>query len=146
MLLISAPTQKRDNRCATAALEVELVPQGTLAERIRSAGAGLGGVLTPTGLGTIVAENKPVLEVDGKPFLLETPLKADLAIIRGSVVDKRGNVHYRKTAQNFNPLMATAADVVIVEPVELVEVGDIAAESIHTPSLYVDHILVEEHV
>lgn len=127
-------------------LEVELVPQGTLAERIRSAGAGLGGVLTPTGLGTIVAENKPVIEVNGQPFLLETPLKADLAIIRGSVVDKRGNIHYSKTTQNFNPLMATAADVVIVEPVELVEVGDIAPETIHTPSLYVDYIYLEEHV
>ncbi|MGL6259899.1 CoA transferase subunit A [Vibrio sp. WXL210] len=125
-------------------LEVELVPQGTLAERIRSAGAGLGGVLTPTGLGTIVAENKPVIEVDGQAFLLEKPLKADLALIRGSVVDQRGNVFYKKTSQNFNPLMATAAGTVIVEPEQLVALGEIEPEAVHTPSLYIDYIFVEE--
>ncbi|EMB9229749.1 CoA transferase subunit A [Vibrio harveyi] len=124
-------------------LEVELVPQGTLAERIRSAGAGLGGVLTPTGLGTIVAENKRVIEVDGKQYLLEMPLKADLALIRGSKVDRRGNVFYSKTTQNFNPLMATAAETVVVEPEQIVELGDIEPEAVHTPSLYVDYILVE---
>ncbi|GBL01241.1 acyl-CoA:acetate CoA transferase subunit alpha [Vibrio harveyi] len=124
-------------------LEVELVPQGTLAERIRSAGAGLGGVLTPTGLGTIVAENKRVIEIDGKQYLLEMPLKADLALIRGSKVDRRGNVFYSKTTQNFNPLMATAAETVVVEPEQIVELGDIEPEAVHTPSLYVDYILVE---
>ncbi|MDF6014474.1 CoA transferase subunit A [Vibrio harveyi] len=124
-------------------LEVELVPQGTLAERIRSAGAGLGGVLTPTGLGTIVAENKRLIEVDGKQYLLEMPLKADLALIRGSKVDRRGNVFYSKTTQNFNPLMATAAETVVVEPEQIVELGDIEPEAVHTPSLYVDYILVE---
>ncbi|USH05000.1 CoA transferase subunit A [Grimontia kaedaensis] len=124
-------------------LEVELVPQGTLAERIRSGGAGLGGVLTPTGLGTIVAENKRVIEVDGKAYLLETPLKADLALIRGSKVDRRGNVFYSKTTQNFNPLMATAAETVIVEPEQLVGLGDIEPEAVHTPSIFVDHILVD---
>ncbi|WP_447469270.1 CoA transferase subunit A [Vibrio harveyi] len=126
-------------------LEVELVPQGTLAERIRSAGAGLGGVLTPTGLGTIVAENKRVIEVDGKQYLLEMPLKADLAMIRGSKVDRRGNVFYSKTTQNFNPLMATAAEIVVVEPEQIVELGDIEPEAVHTPSLYVDYILVEDN-
>lgn len=126
-------------------LEVELVPQGTLAERIRSAGAGLGGVLTPTGLGTIVAENKRVIEVDGKQYLLEMPLKADLALIRGSKVDRRGNVFYSKTTQNFNPLMATAAQTVVVEPEQIVELGDIEPEAVHTPSLYVDYILVEDN-
>ncbi len=126
-------------------LEVELVPQGTLAERIRSAGAGLGGVLTPTGLGTIVAENKRVIEVDGKQYLLEMPLKADLALIRGSKVDRRGNVFYSKTTQNFNPLMATAAETVVVEPEQIVELGDIEPEAVHTPSLYVDYILVEDN-
>ncbi len=126
-------------------LEVELVPQGTLAERIRSAGAGLGGVLTPTGLGTIVAENKRVIEVDGKQYLLEMPLKADLALIRGSKVDRRGNVFYSKTTQNFNPLMATAAETVVVEPELIVELGDIEPEAVHTPSLYVDYILVEDN-
>lgn len=126
-------------------LEVELVPQGTLAERIRSAGAGLGGVLTPTGLGTIVAENKRLIEVDGKQYLLEMPLKADLALIRGSKVDRRGNVFYSKTTQNFNPLMATAAEIVVVEPEQIVELGDIEPEAVHTPSLYVDYILVEDN-
>ncbi|MHA2847398.1 CoA transferase subunit A [Vibrio harveyi] len=126
-------------------LEVELVPQGTLAERIRSAGAGLGGVLTPTGLGTIVAENKRVIEIDGKQYLLEMPLKADLALIRGSKVDRRGNVFYSKTTQNFNPLMATAAETVVVEPEQIVELGVIEPEAVHTPSLYVDYILVEDN-
>ncbi|MGR5109618.1 CoA transferase subunit A [Vibrio jasicida] len=126
-------------------LEVELVPQGSLAERIRSAGAGLGGVLTQTGLGTIVAENKRVIEVDGKQYLLEMPLKADLALIRGSKVDRRGNVFYSKTTQNFNPLMATAAETVVVEPEQIVELGDIESEAVHTPSLYIDYILVEDN-
>ncbi|USD62882.1 CoA transferase subunit A [Vibrio sp. SCSIO 43140] len=125
-------------------LDVELVPQGTLAERIRSGGAGLGGVLTPTGLGTLVAEGKQVIKVDGKDYLLETPLKADVALIRGSIVDTRGNVFYRKTTQNFNPLMATAADTVIVEAETIVNLGDIEPESVHTPSLYVDYILTED--
>ncbi|ERB65869.1 3-oxoacid CoA-transferase subunit A [Vibrio coralliilyticus OCN008] len=125
-------------------LDVELVPQGTLAERIRCGGAGLGGVLTPTGLGTLVAESKQFIEVDGQQFLLEKPLKADLALIRGSKVDLRGNVFYSKTTQNFNPLMATAAECVIVEAEQLVEIGDIQPEAVHTPSLYVDHIFVGE--
>ncbi|MEJ2762659.1 3-oxoacid CoA-transferase subunit A [Photobacterium sp. MCCC 1A19761] len=125
-------------------LEVELIPQGTLAERIRAAGAGLGGVLTPTGLGTVIAEGKPVIEVDGEMFLLEKPLRADLALIRGSVVDSKGNTFYRRTTQNFNPLMAMAAETVIVEAHELVEAGAIAAESIHTPGLFVDHIYHQE--
>lgn len=125
-------------------LDVELVPQGTLAERIRCGGAGLGGVLTPTGLGTLVAESKQLIEVDGQQFLLEKPLKADLALIRGSKVDVRGNVFYSKTTQNFNPLMATAAECVIVEAEQLVEIGDIQPEAVHTPSLYVDHIFVGE--
>ncbi|WP_333003152.1 3-oxoacid CoA-transferase subunit A [Vibrio coralliilyticus] len=125
-------------------LDVELVPQGTLAERIRCGGAGLGGVLTPTGLGTLVAESKQLIEVDGQQFLLEKPLKADLALIRGSKVDLRGNVFYSKTTQNFNPLMATAAECVIVEAEQLVEIGDIQPEAIHTQSLYVDHIFVGE--
>lgn len=125
-------------------LDVELVPQGTLAERIRCGGAGLGGILTPTGLGTLVAESKQLIEVDGQQFLLEKPLKADLALIRGSKVDLRGNVFYSKTTQNFNPLMATAAECVIVEAEQLVEIGDIQPEAVHTPSLYVDHIFVGE--
>ncbi|ORT51209.1 branched-chain amino acid dehydrogenase [Vibrio sp. qd031] len=127
-------------------LKVELVPQGTLAEKIRCAGAGLGGVLTPTGLGTVVSEGKDIVRVDGKDFLLEKPLFADLALIRGSIVDKKGNVKYLGTTQNFNPLMATAAKTVIVEAIQLVDVGDIEPESIHTPSLYVDHIYQGDHL
>lgn len=128
----------------TGELEVELIPQGTLAERIRAAGAGLGGFLTPTGLGTVIAEGKPVIDVDGQMFLLEKPLRADLALIRGSVVDSKGNTFYRRTTQNFNPLMAMAAETVIVEAHELVETGAIAAENVHTPSLFIDHIYHQE--
>ena len=122
-------------------MEVELVPQGTLAERIRAAGAGLGGVLTPTGLGTIVAEGKEIIEIDGKEYLLEKPLKADLALIVGARVDKKGNVRYTKATRNFNPLMATAADLVIVEADEIVEVGDLDPDDVMTPGIFVDYIV-----
>lgn len=121
-------------------LEIEFCPQGTLAERIRSGGAGLGGVLTPTGIGTLVAEGKPVLEIDGKKYLLEKPLRADIALIGGSVGDASGNLVYKGTTQNFNPLMATAADLVIAEVQELVETGELSPESVHTPGIFVDYI------
>lgn len=121
-------------------LEVEFSPQGTLAERIRAKGAGLGGVLTPTGLGTVVAEGKQIINVDGKDYLLEKPLSADIAIIGASMGDEAGNLFYRGTSQNFNPLMATAADIVIAEVENLVKKGDIAPENVHTPGLYVDYI------
>ncbi|MDF2533404.1 MAG: atoD, partial [Clostridia bacterium] len=91
-------------------LEVELVPQGTLAERVRAAGAGLGGILTPTGIGTIVEQGKQKITIDGKEYLLELPLKADVALIKASIVDKKGNAYYKKSTRNFNTLMATAAD------------------------------------
>lgn len=122
-------------------LEVELVPQGTLAERIRAGGAGLGGVLTPTGLGTPVADGKPVIEVDGRRFLLEKPLRADVALIAGSTIDRLGNVWYRGTTRNFNTVMATAADLVIAEAEHLVEVGAIAPENVVTPGVLVDLIV-----
>lgn len=122
-------------------IEVEFVPQGTLAERVRAGGTGLGGFLTPTGVGTVVAEGKQIINVDGKDYLLEKPLRADVALIGASVGDKSGNLMYRGTSQNFNPMMAAAADTVIAEVKELVEVGDIAAESVHTPSILVDYIL-----
>lgn len=122
-------------------LEVEFSPQGTLAERVRSGGAGLGGVLTPTGLGTLVAEGKSVITVDGKEYLLEKPLHADVALIGASVGDKSGNLVYKGTTQNFNPLMATAADLVIAEVEELVEVGDLFPELVRTPSIFVDYIV-----
>lgn len=122
-------------------LEVEFCPQGSLAERVRAAGAGLGGVLTPTGIGTIVAEGKQVVNVDGKDFLLEKPIHADFALISASVGDKSGNLVYKGTTQNFNPLMATAADVVVAEVENLVEVGEIASENVKTQNIFVDFIV-----
>ena len=122
-------------------MEVELVPQGTLAERVRAAGCGLGGVLTPTGLGTVVQEGKEVIEVDGRKFLLEKPLKADVAIIFGTTVDELGNVICAKTTKNFNPLMATAADVVIVEAAELVPGGSLDPDHLDISRIFVDYIV-----
>ena len=129
------------NQMNSGEMQVELVPQGTLAERIRAAGAGLGGVLTPTGLGTIVAEGKTIVEVDGKDYLLEKPLKADIALIVGAKVDKKGNVRYAKATRNFNPLMATAADIVIVEADEIVEAGGIDPDDVMTPGIFIDYIV-----
>jgi len=122
-------------------LDIEFSPQGTLAERVRAGGSGLGGILTPTGVGTIVAEGKEIINVDGKDFILEKPLRADIAIIGASVSDTKGNLVYKGTTQNFNPLMASAADVVIVEAEEIVEAGSIAPENVKTPSIFVDYIL-----
>lgn len=122
-------------------LEIEFVPQGTLAERIRCGGAGLGGVLTRTGLGTVVEQGKRKIEVDGVEYLLELPLHADVALIGASVCDTSGNAIYKGTTQNFNPTMATAADIVILETKELVETGTIPMEQIHTPGIYVDYIV-----
>ncbi len=121
--------------------EIELVPQGTLAERIRSAGAGLGGVLTPTGVGTAVQEGKQLMEIEGRKYILEMPIKADVAIIHGSVVDKAGNVYHAKTTRNFNPLMALAAEIVIVEAEKIVEIGEIDPHNVMTPATLVDYIV-----
>lgn len=122
-------------------IEVEFNPQGTLAERVRSAGAGLGGFLTPTGLGTVVAEGKEVITVDGKEFLLEKPLRADIALLGASIADQEGNLVYLGTTQNFNPLMAMAADIVIAEVAELKETGEIPMETVHTPGIFVDFMV-----
>jgi acetate CoA/acetoacetate CoA-transferase alpha subunit len=122
-------------------LEVVFVPQGTLAERIRVGGAGLGGVLTPTGLGTLVENGKQKINIDGKDFLLEKPLRADVALLGASLADKSGNLIYKGTSQNMNPLMATAADTVIAEVGELAETGGFAPETIHTPSIFVDFLV-----
>ena len=122
-------------------LEIEFCPQGSLAERVRAGGCGLGGILTQTGMGTIVAEGKQIVNVDGKDYLLEKPLRADIALVGASLGDKAGNLVYRVTSQNFNPLMASAADLVIAEINELVEVGEIAAENVKTPSIMVDFIV-----
>ena len=121
-------------------LKVELVPQGTLAERVRAAGAGLGGILTHTGIGTVVEEGKEKITVNGKEYLLELPLKADVALLKGSIVDKKGNIYYKKATRNFNPLMATAADLVIVEAEKIVEVGELDPTDVMTPSIFVDII------
>ena len=122
-------------------LEIEFVPQGTLAERIRCGGAGLGGVLTPTGLGTVVAEGKRVINVDGKDYLLELPIHADMALLGATVGDETGNLVFKGTTQNFNPMMAMAADVVIAEIENIVKVGEIAPEAIHTQNIFVDYIV-----
>ena len=122
-------------------IQVELVPQGTLAERIRCAGAGLGGVLTPTGVGTVVAEGKQELEVDGKTYLLEKPLHADFALIKAWKADRKGNLIYRKSARNFNPVMAMAADCVIAEVEEIVDVGDMDPNEVVTPGIFVDFLV-----
>ena len=128
-------------------LEVNLLPQGTLAECIRAAGAGLGGVLTPVGIDTLVEESPFCLgrkTVDGKDYLLMKPLRADFAVISGYTVDTRGNVWYKGTTRNFSPLMAMAADTVIVEVEHLVDAGEIAPENVVTPGILVDNIVVKE--
>lgn len=122
-------------------LELELSPQGTLAERIRAGGAGIPAFFTRTGVGTIVAEGKPVEEFDGKLYLRECWLRADLAIIKAWKADLAGNLTYRKTARNFNPVMATAAQVTVAEVEEIVPAGKLNADCIHTPGIYVDRIL-----
>ena len=122
-------------------MEVELVPQGTLAERIRAAGFGLGGILTPTGIGTIVEEGKTIITVDDKKYILEKPLKAEVALLNGSIVDELGNVIYSKTTKNFNPLMATAADTVIVLAEKLVKAGELDPDHIMTNRIFVDYIV-----
>jgi len=124
-------------------IEVELVPQGTLAERLRSHGAGLGGVLTPTGLDTIVELNKKIIEVQGNKYILEEPLGADLALIGGAVADNYGNLKFSQTMRNFNPVMATAAELVIVEPYRMKEVID--PENVITPYPFVDYIYVGDN-
>jgi acetate CoA/acetoacetate CoA-transferase alpha subunit len=122
-------------------IEVALVPQGTLAERIRAAGAGLGGVLTPTGVGTVVAEGKRVIEVEAKEYLLELPLRADVALLHAHEADHFFNLTYRLTATNFNPLMAMAAGCVIAEAEEVVPVGVIAPDEVRTSGVLVDHLV-----
>ena len=122
-------------------IEVELVPMGTLVERIRAAGAGLGGVLTPTGVGTVIEEGKTVMEIDGKKYLFEKPLKADYAIIYATKADKYGNLFLHGTTRNFNTVMATAADVVIVEAEELSE-EPLNPDEVTIPGVFVDYIAI----
>ena len=122
-------------------LAVDLVPQGTLAERIRSAGFGLGGILTPTGVGTPVEAGKQKLTIDGKDYLLELPIKADVALVKAYKADKAGNLVFRKAARNFNPLMATAADLVIVEAQNIEEIGEIDPDEVMTPGIFVNYLV-----
>jgi acetate CoA/acetoacetate CoA-transferase alpha subunit len=128
-------------RMNSGAITVELVPQGTLAERIRSGGAGLGGVLTPTGVGTMVADGKQTVTVDGRLFLLETPLRARIALLKAQKGDKEGNLVYNYSSRNFNPLMAAAADIVIAQVDEIVEAGAIDPNYVHTPGIFVDYLV-----
>jgi len=122
-------------------LAVELVPQGTLAERIRSGGSGLGGVLTPTGIGTMIEEGKQKVIIDGSEFLLEKPLKADVALIKADIADKAGNLIYRRSSRNFNPVMAMAAETVIVVVDKIVEIGEIDPDQVMTPGIFIDMII-----
>ena len=126
-------------------IEYTLVPQGTLAERIRAGGAGIGGFFTPTGYGTIVAEGKETRVIDGRHYVLELPLHADFALVKAYKADTRGNLIYRKTARNFNPVMATAAKVTLAEVEDIVEPGELDPDAIVTPGVYVTHILKGAH-
>jgi 3-oxoacid CoA-transferase subunit A len=125
-------------------IEVELVPQGTFSERIRAAGAGIGGFFTPTGYGTIIAENKETRVIDDRHYVLELPLAADFAFVRAWKGDRLGNLVYRRTARNFNPMMATAAKLTIAEVETLVEPGEIDPHLVHTPGIFVKRILQGE--
>jgi 3-oxoadipate CoA-transferase alpha subunit len=122
-------------------IELELVPQGNLAERIRAAGAGIGGFFTPTGYGTKLAEGKEVREIDGRFYVLESPLHADVALIKALKADRWGNLVYRKTARNFGPIMATAAKTAIVQVSEVVELGQLDPEAIVTPGIFVQRVV-----
>jgi acetate CoA/acetoacetate CoA-transferase alpha subunit len=122
--------------------EVELTPQGTLAEKIRAAGVGLGGIFTPTGVGTTVEDGKEVREIDGVKYLFEEPLSADFALLKAKRADSKGNLQYNLTARNFNPIMALAGKTVIVEVEEIVPVGSIDPNNVHTPGVLVDYIVV----
>ncbi|MGI5901153.1 MAG: acetate CoA-transferase subunit alpha [Desulfitobacteriia bacterium] len=125
-------------------MEVELVPQGTLAEKVRCGGMGLGAVVTPTGVGTIVEEGKETLTINGRKYLVELPLRADIALIKAHKADTIGNLVYRYAARNFNPLMAMAAETVIAEVDEVVEVGDLTPDEVITPGMFVDMIIIRE--
>jgi 3-oxoacid CoA-transferase subunit A len=133
--------QEFERQCLSGELELELVPQGTFAERVRAGGAGIGGFFTPTGYGTVVAEGKETRVIDDRPYVFEKPLKADFAFVKAFRGDRLGNLVYRKTARNFNPMMATAAAVTIAEVEELVEPGTLDPEAIATPGIFVRHIL-----
>jgi len=138
---LNPETQKK---MIDGSMQVELVPQGTLIERIRAAGYGLGGILTPTGVGTLVEEGKRKIEVDGREYLLETPLRADFALVQAFLCDYSGNLVYALTARNFNPVIAMAATTVIVEAEHIVPVGVISPDHVVTPAPIVDYVIAHE--
>ena len=123
-------------------IDIELVPQGTLMERVRAFGAGLGGILTPTGLGTIVAEGKQIITIERKDYLLETAIPSDFALIKAHKADKLGNLTYRKTARNSNPIMAMAGKITIAEVDEIVEIGELDPEEVITPGIFVNYLIL----
>lgn len=135
-----------ENAINDGRLELEFIPQGTLAERIRAAGMGLGGFYTPTGVGTEVELGKETKVIDGKKFILETPLHGNVALVKAYKADRYGNAVFKLTAQNFNTVMAMAADIVILEVEKLVEVGEIEPDSVQLPGIFVDQVVVEEGV
>jgi 3-oxoadipate CoA-transferase alpha subunit len=123
-------------------IELELVPQGIISERMRVAAAGLGGFYSPVGVGTKLADGKEVREIDGKRYVFEKPLRGDVALLRAHRADRWGNLAYRKSARNFNPVMAMAAELTVVQTKQMVELGDIDAECVHTPGIFVDRVVV----
>lgn len=131
-----------DGLYRTGRVELEVVPQGTLAERMRAAGAGIGAFFCPTGAGTLLGEGRETREIGGRLHVLEHPIHADLALIKAHVADELGNLVYRKTARNFGPVMATAAETVVVQVDRVVPVGGLDPESVVTPSIYVDRVVV----
>ncbi len=126
-------------------LEVELTPQGTLAEKLRAGGAGIPAFFTPTGVGTLIAEGKEIREFDGQDFILEKSLTADIALVKAYKADKAGNLIFRKTAQNFNPVCAMAGKISIAEVEEIVEIGDLDPDEIHLPGIYINRIVLNAH-
>ncbi len=132
------------NQMNSGEIQVELVPQGTLMERCRAFGMGLGGILTPTGLGTVVEEGKQIINLDGQDYILEPAIPSDFALVRAHKADRSGNLIYSKTARNSNPIMAMAGKITIVEVDEIVETGELDPEAIVTPGVFVDYIVVKE--
>jgi 3-oxoadipate CoA-transferase, alpha subunit len=130
-----------ERRYNAGEVALELVPQGTLSERIRAGGAGIGGFYTPTGVGTLLAAGKPTREIRGRHYVLEDPIHADVALIRGNLADRWGNLSYRAAARNYGPIMATAADLTIAQATQVVELGDIPPDAVVTPGIYVDRVL-----
>ena len=133
--------QEFERQCLSGELDLELVPQGTFAERLRAGGAGIGGFFTPTGYGTVVAEGKETRIIDGRPYVFEKPLRADFAFVKAFRGDRLGNLVYRRTARNFNPMMATAAKVTIAEVEQLVEPGTLDPDAVVTPGIFVKYVV-----